>query len=363
MIINRHNYEELFLLYVDKELSADEYVAVENFVRQNPDLGQELKMLQQTILTEDNVTFKQKELLYKKENCISLANYEEYFLLSADNELSEKQAAEVENFVVKNPHLQSEFTLLQQTRLQPEVIAFAAKEKLYRKEKGIRIMSWAFVRMSVAAAIIGIVYISFFIINKNESAPNRIAITASSKPEKTTFKNKTDNDSIVVQKSVAEKPVALLNNKKENRSNVKYSTVNTRKQEKANTTKFKKIKIRAVAVNVIKAKGTKEKPMALLETITHHTEREDAENNIKNFDGDSKFDLINDAGKNNVIMAEPPVKEDRPLAAGAVYLETDHDEEDRSIYIGSVEINKNKFKGLLRKAAVFLDKKLRPNDN
>ena len=363
MIINRHNYEEFFLLYVDKELAADEYTAVENFVRQNPDLAPELEMLQQTILIEDNISFKQKELLYKKENSISLANYEEYFLLSADNELSEKQAAEVENFVLKNPQLQDEFTLLQQTRLQPEVIPFAGKEKLYRKEKGIRIMSLPFVGMGVAAAIIGIVYISFIVINKNERSSTGIAMTTSRKPAETTSKNKTDNENTIVQKSVAEKPVALQNNRKENGNNVKYSTLNKRKQEKDNTTKLKKIKIEAVAVKAKKAKSIKEMPLALLETVLHNSKPEEAKNKIKEFDGDSKFDLTNDAVKNNATIVEPLVKEDRPLVTSAVYLETNHDDEDKSIYIGSAAINKNKFKGLLRKAGAFLDKKLRPDDN
>lgn len=361
VIINRHNYEKFFLLYVDKELSADDYTVVENFVSQNPDLAPELKMLQQTILVDDNITFLQKELLFKKENGISLANYEEYFLLSADKELNEKQAAEVENFVLKNPHLQDEFTLLQQTRLQPEVIPFHRKEKLYRKEKGIRIGALSFVRMSVAAAIIGIAYISFVVINKKETAPDRTAITASHKPVKTTLENKTDNANTVVRKSAAEKQVALVNSRKENRNKVKYSIVNTSKLEKANITKLKKIKIQAVAVDIKEVKSKKEKSIALLETVTHVSE--DAVDNIKDFDDDSKFNLSNDAGKNNLMIRNPIVKEDQPLVTNAVYIETDDNEEDKSIYIGSAKINKNKFKGLLRKAAGFLDKKLRPDDN
>ncbi|MEJ7676545.1 MAG: hypothetical protein WKG06_01445 [Segetibacter sp.] len=186
MIINRDNYEEFFLLYVDKELKADGQAAVESFVRQNPDLAKELEMLQQATLVNNNIQFTEKELLYKKETSISLANYEQYFLLSADNELSEQQAIEVENFVLKHPQLQNEFTLLQETRLQPEPIVFAGKEKLYRKEKKKRrIIPITLLRVGAAAAIVSIVYISSIIVHNNKSS-GKTGITASQKAAKAT---------------------------------------------------------------------------------------------------------------------------------------------------------------------------------
>ena len=43
MIINRHNYEECFILYWDNELTASQKQAVENFVKENPDLQEEFK--------------------------------------------------------------------------------------------------------------------------------------------------------------------------------------------------------------------------------------------------------------------------------------------------------------------------------
>jgi hypothetical protein len=45
MNINRHNYEEYFILYMDNELDSDDRRMVEAFVLQHPDLKEELDIL------------------------------------------------------------------------------------------------------------------------------------------------------------------------------------------------------------------------------------------------------------------------------------------------------------------------------
>ena len=124
MIINRHNYEEFFLLYIDDELSLEDRTAVDQFLEQNADLKKELEMLQQTTLPADEIKFEAKEILYKQAEGISLNNYEEYFLLSVDKELGEQQNEEVQKFVLKHPELQNEFMLLAKTQLEPQKILF-----------------------------------------------------------------------------------------------------------------------------------------------------------------------------------------------------------------------------------------------
>ena len=66
MNINRNNYEEYFLLYIDNELSVAEKNMVEAFVAANADLGEELVMLQQSIVKPDTVAFPGKEKLIKR---------------------------------------------------------------------------------------------------------------------------------------------------------------------------------------------------------------------------------------------------------------------------------------------------------
>ena len=132
-MITRYNYEEYFLLYVDDELSTADRTAVEEFIQQNPDLANELTMIQGSVMKpESNIFFNNKASLLKNvetNSIINLNNYEEYFLLYIDNELSDAEKNQVEKFVSKNPSLQNEWNVLQQTKLQPEEsIIFEGRE-------------------------------------------------------------------------------------------------------------------------------------------------------------------------------------------------------------------------------------------
>ena len=76
----------------------------------------------------------------------------------------------------------------------------------------------------------------------------------------------------------------------------------------------------------------------------------------------SDGDLVNTAERNNSITDQPLTQNNKLLVTHAVYLETDNIEEEKTLYIGSREINKNKLKGIFKKAVVFLDKRLRRNE-
>lgn len=62
---------------------------------------------------------------------ITRHNYEEYFILYLDNELSSEQRRSVEEFTQLHPDLQEELELLQQTKFTPdEQVIFSQKEEL-----------------------------------------------------------------------------------------------------------------------------------------------------------------------------------------------------------------------------------------
>jgi hypothetical protein len=159
MNITRLNYEEYFLLYVDNELNAAGRRAVEDFVQANPDLRDELELLQQSVLRPDRkINFPDKAALVKSSaplNPVNETNFEEYFILYGDNELINEEKDWVEQFVYHHPQHQATFELMQAARLEPDTsITFPDKQSLYRKEKDERVIVMRWWRIAVAAAVL-----------------------------------------------------------------------------------------------------------------------------------------------------------------------------------------------------------------
>jgi hypothetical protein len=186
MNINRHNYEEFFLLYVDNELSATERKAVDVFVQENPDLQIELTLLQDTVVKADDIVLDKKDWLYMEEDISAL---QENLLLYADGELSEADKKTVESVLATDKSAQKEWAVLQQIKLHPDMdVVFADKQSLYRKEPG-RVVPVKWWRVAAAAVLLGIgiwTGVSVYknagttktdteeVVNNNETTPGQI---------------------------------------------------------------------------------------------------------------------------------------------------------------------------------------------
>jgi hypothetical protein len=153
MTINRHNYEEYFLLYIDNELTVQERKAVEIFIKQNIDLQQEFDLLHDSILTEDPIIFIDKESLLKSESVPSYL--QEKLLLLIDGELDKNENAKIAEQILNDAALKNEFELLKKTKLTTDNhIVFEHKNLLYKNEHSkLVVMRWR--KIAVAAMLIG----------------------------------------------------------------------------------------------------------------------------------------------------------------------------------------------------------------
>ncbi|MBL7742482.1 MAG: hypothetical protein JNN00_03305 [Chitinophagaceae bacterium] len=246
MKLNRQNYEEYFILYLDNELGSEDRRMVEVFANENPDLKAELDMLLQTKLSPDTaVTFDNKEsLLFSNNSPINLNNYEEWLLSYIDNELTVHETEEVESFVANNPVVKKELELFQKTKLQPEVIAHPDKESLYRRDEKVRVVSIRWWRIAAAAVLlIGIITTALVLLNnKKDNGRNDIA-SGNPKTEKITDDTNAGTNPVIAPKeNTSTQTIAATtpgeSEQQEKETGTKNAVVT--KQQRANTTKENK---------------------------------------------------------------------------------------------------------------------------
>jgi len=352
--INQHNYEEFFLLYVDGELSAADMHTVEQFAQANPGFADELDMLLQTRLTEEPVLFDDKISLFRNESAeISLTNYEERFLLYVDNELDTVSKEKVETFVLQHPALQDPFTQLKQTRLEPETIVFPKKESLYRKEekeKPVFYLYWQ--RIAVAAALIGVAVLTWTLFPGNNATNAVTQPVAKLEPVNTTV---TQKNTTAVASQNNNNPLALQKNSREdvvaaNQTVARQLPIDGNMNTTKNTRVEKKEIIQNKQDDLLTQNITNAQPVESKRTNTVSGEAENthlgqylpANNNTL-----ANTEMVKVNNTNEVSPSDHLVQQ-------TVYKELDTDDEKKSLYLGSIEINKDKLRGFFRKASSLL---------
>jgi len=343
MIITRHNYEEFFLMYVDDELAAEERVAVDLFIKQNPDLAPELSMLLQTKLSMDeSLHFEDKKILLQNVEEIGIDNYEEQFLLYIDNELEAKKRNDVEKFVLQHPQFQDEFTLLKQTVLEQEKIVFEDKESLLKREE--RRVVPMFIRLAAAAAVIGIAVMTWFMWNNNSSTPGTIAgVNGTDSVKNNTASVTKDNPETINKKdnNVSQDVVnPLIEQKKEETASVQQKVEKKNKEEVLP----KNIQTNNTQKDEVAVNTTKKDDNSKVSAIAQPTHDEElpmtTDVAVNGTSSDAQVQHDNTAGNRNDYLVQ-----------NVAYKELNTAEEDNksALYLGSLQINKNKVRGLVKK--------------
>jgi hypothetical protein len=161
MQINQHNYEELFLMYVDNELSVQEKEMVEAFVIQHPELAGELELLKQTVLnSEELIGFAGKEKLIRQSDLSA-----EDLLTYLDGEAGNELAGTIEQAAKNNEALRLELETLGKLYLKADLsVQYPGKEKLY-KRGAVRSMDWR--KLAIAASLLLCVS-TWLVLNQSE---------------------------------------------------------------------------------------------------------------------------------------------------------------------------------------------------
>ncbi|MGL6269027.1 MAG: hypothetical protein ACRC2O_13935 [Chitinophagaceae bacterium] len=218
MNINRHNYEEFFLLYADNELPADQRLAVEDFVQQNADLKEELNLFLALHLDPDtNLIFDNKESLLHPvilhEDAAPATDDEEKLLRLIDLELSLAETTDLKQKLSENPALMIELEILSKTKLQPDLsVVFPDKSILYKiSQEKVRVFQMSWLRVAVAAAIIlaaGLLWISNSVEETTGTGPLAVVTDTKIDTNSSAVSENNDDKKIYTKTAEAEQPIA-----------------------------------------------------------------------------------------------------------------------------------------------------------
>ena len=177
MKITRSNYEPYFLDYLEGNLDenlVDEFL---EFLKESPDLKEELSMLDTAPLDADAIFFSKKEKLYKNK-FDSEKEFNRAAVALVEGDLSDSEKEEFDSYLLKHPEKQKEVELFQHTKLQPDnSVVFAHKNKLYRRTLGRTIFMWS----SRVAAVLVLALAIFALFNQTDFSisENRVAVVES----------------------------------------------------------------------------------------------------------------------------------------------------------------------------------------
>lgn len=345
--INRNNYEEFFLLYIDGELPPAEKQAVEQFVLEHPDLGIELEMFRQTLLLPDEqMVFADKETLFRGPSVINNGNYETYLLSYIDDELNTTERTAVESFMQQNPVAQETLALLKQAKLEAEPVICPDKQALYRttvKERPVVYLRWQ--RIAAAAVIAGLCFTLWTVFSPGNPIRPKEPVSAKNDPLPVITGKDPAADHIALADKYQSSPPVLP------AGAAPQTTTNTLIHKTAGTEEQTGIQTPVVYTTLAKAE-----PVASVE-----------KNEGINTTSQPLIHMI-PAGTGAPIQNNTAGLSDQALAADQskqiVYKELETNEDNKGLLLGSIEINKDKLRGFFRKASsIFKSKAAKEEDD
>jgi hypothetical protein len=175
MQIDRSNYEIWLIDWLDGNLDDLGVAQLQLFLRDNPDIKEELDELMMFRLNSQGETFHRKNNLKKTTFSLPESQFEYLCAAFLENDLSSEQKAELKEIIENDPLKKKTYDLIRKTKLSPPEVSFKHKKRLLR-----RTFARDFARISViglsAAAITALLIIIYVL--KPEPLPDKTLNTA-----------------------------------------------------------------------------------------------------------------------------------------------------------------------------------------
>lgn len=136
MEINRNNYEIFIIDYLEGILEPGQVDDLLVFLEENPDLKNELGLMEDFCLHADTGIILPNKDNLKKHSIISIGpinetNYEEYMISCLEGEIRSTEDLLLNRFLARNPEKQKDLEILKKTYLKPDIaIIYKDKQKL-----------------------------------------------------------------------------------------------------------------------------------------------------------------------------------------------------------------------------------------
>lgn len=158
-MITRENYEIYFIDFLEGNLSEEEIILVENFLENNPDLKEELELLDfESVNLKPTVSSTDFSFL-KKEQAIDSENETNFFIGKLEGDLSAEEEKMLTLYLKENPEKINLYESFQQTKLTPVVHFYPGKKKL--KKQPSRTLFFSLATSAAAAAIFAVIVFNF----------------------------------------------------------------------------------------------------------------------------------------------------------------------------------------------------------
>ena len=150
--INRDNYEEFFIDYIEGELNAEENLALQSFLALNPDLQDELDEMCDFDFTLESADFNANKPALK--DIPFQTNFDDFCIALIENDLNTYDKKSFEEFVAENPDKQVDLDLYFKTKLKADTtLIYKDKKGLKRRNKGLVIKQFIYTSLAAAASI------------------------------------------------------------------------------------------------------------------------------------------------------------------------------------------------------------------
>jgi hypothetical protein len=269
---------------------------------------------------------------------------------------------------LQHPQLQPAFLLLQQTVLPQEELVFANKEQLYHQteKKPVVVLMWR--RIAVAAALMGLMF-SVWMLTPDDfmknNKPDDAKVSGTTSSAQPTDQSK--------EQSMAKQDAAAALNSVRKETALSEESETASLQNNQNT-------ITGIHNNILAANSLSDNRKSGNDKVINSQQ-----NTPPNVYGTVVAENISEPEKNKVadthaaIIATATIDEvatsnhaarmqdtepdQADLFKPAVYKELDTEDNDKSLFIGSLEINKDKLRGFIRKAGTLFRSKSKQEDD